>query len=178
MGFLDNYETVEDRNGKFWVKYPEGRIETEILYQDGTRYVVRAVVYRHKDDEKPAATGHAEEVVTAKGVNQTSALENCETSAEGRALARLGFHPKGARPSREEMQKVERHNGGHPSGQDTPQAARGALAARAKSLGLSTEQVGAEYVKAHKTSLGQETDAAKIRQFTDDLTAQHTQGAA
>jgi hypothetical protein len=44
--------------------------------------------------------------VTERGVNATSALENCETSAIGRALANLGYAPKGKRPSREEMLKA------------------------------------------------------------------------
>ena len=54
-------------------------------------------------------TGYASEVVTERGVNATSALENCETSCIGRALANAGFQAKiGKRASREEMAKVER----------------------------------------------------------------------
>ena len=59
-------------------------------------------------DAAPAATGYAHESVTSRGVNLTSALENCETSAIGRALANLGYAPKGKRPSREEMAKANR----------------------------------------------------------------------
>ena len=49
----------------------------------------------------------ASETIAEKGVNSTSALENCETSAIGRALANVGFAAKGKRASREEMAKVE-----------------------------------------------------------------------
>jgi hypothetical protein len=48
----------------------------------------------------------AEETVQGRGVNATSALENCETSAIGRALANAGYATKGKRASREEMGKV------------------------------------------------------------------------
>jgi hypothetical protein len=42
-------------------------------------------------DGKHVSTGHSEEKRNASKINQTSALENCETSATGRALAFLGF---------------------------------------------------------------------------------------
>jgi hypothetical protein len=57
-------------------------------------------------DAYPWATGLAYEMVTDRGVNQTSALENCETSAIGRALANAGYAAKGKRPSQSEMAKV------------------------------------------------------------------------
>jgi hypothetical protein len=107
-GFLDGYEPVEDRLAKFWEEWPNGQIVTEMLPAPEGQWVVRAEVFRHQDHVRPDATGLAQEVVTAKGVNSTSALENCETSAIGRALANLGYAPKGARPSREEMEKTKR----------------------------------------------------------------------
>ena len=58
----------------------------------------------------PWATGLAEETVQGRGVNATSALENCETSAIGRALANAGYATKGKRASREEMAKVAAKN--------------------------------------------------------------------
>lgn len=108
MWNLDNYETVEDRLNKFWKEHPNGRIETELLEQSATRFIIKALIYRSESDDKVWATGHAEETVTTKGVNQTSALENCETSAIGRGLANCGYAAKGKRASREEMGKVIR----------------------------------------------------------------------
>lgn len=104
--FLDGYEPVEDRIRRFYADHPEGRITTSLLDHSDTTYIVHAAVYRPGEDV-PAATGLAAETVAASGVNKLSALENCETSAIGRALANLNYAPKGARPSREEMSKVD-----------------------------------------------------------------------
>ena len=105
---LDNYETVEDRLVKFWADHTDGRINTSIHYYDDTRILVRAEVYFDREDVRPVATGYAEELRGASPVNRTSHAENAETSAIGRALANCGYAAKGARPSREEMQKVQR----------------------------------------------------------------------
>ena len=105
---LDNYETVEDRLVKFWSDHTNGRINTSIHYYDDTRILVRAEVYFDREDVRPVATGYAEELRGASPVNRTSHAENAETSAIGRALANCGYAAKGSRPSREEMQKVER----------------------------------------------------------------------
>ena len=103
---LDNYETVESRLEKWHEKYPDNRIETELIEATEKRFVVFAKIFKTEADSKPCATGLAFEVITEKGVNSTSALENCETSAIGRALANAGFAAKGKRASREEMAKV------------------------------------------------------------------------
>lgn len=74
-------------------------IETEILVYPGPlslkegpadTIVVRAVI--REESGRILATGHAEEVRGSTRINATSALENCETSAIGRALAALGVH--------------------------------------------------------------------------------------
>jgi hypothetical protein len=103
---LADYEPVEVRLEKFIKDYPAFRISTELEVVEATRYIVKAYLYKDANDSLAWATGYAEETVTSRGVNQTSALENCETSAIGRALANAGYAPKGKRPSREEMTKV------------------------------------------------------------------------
>ena len=109
MGWnLDDYETVDSRIHKFWDSYPMGRIETTLLSNERDRFIVSARLYRTDVDSLPFATGHAEELVSDRGVNATSALENAETSAIGRAMASAGISAKGKRPSREEMAKVQR----------------------------------------------------------------------
>lgn len=109
MSFLDNYEPVADRLHRFWSDHPAGRVLTEMMpasRETPTVITFRATVWFDKADSVSDATGWASETITDKGVNATSALENCETSAIGRALANCNYAPKLARPSREEMRKV------------------------------------------------------------------------
>jgi hypothetical protein len=103
---LDDYETVEERLIKYWKDHPDGQIHTEVVEATASRFIVKALIYRTEADVRPWTTGLAEETVQGRGVNATSALENCETSAIGRALANAGYATKGKRASREEMGKV------------------------------------------------------------------------
>jgi len=79
-------------------------IDTEILVDDGKRVVVKAIV-THKG--QTIGSGMAEEIRGSSNVNKTSALENCETSAIGRALASLGLHG-GSYASANEIAAVSR----------------------------------------------------------------------
>ena len=103
---LEDYETVEERLAKFWGEHPDGQIHTRIIEHNSGRFIVEASIFRTEADSRCWTTGLAEETVQARGVNSTSALENCETSAIGRALANAGYATKGKRASREEMAKV------------------------------------------------------------------------
>ena len=103
---LSEYEPVEVRLEKFINDHKNFRIATELEVVEKDRYIVKAYLFKDASDGVAWATGYAEETVTQRGVNQTSALENCETSAIGRALANAGYATKGKRPSREEMTKV------------------------------------------------------------------------
>jgi hypothetical protein len=109
MSFMFNladYETVEVRLEKFIKDYPDFRIATELEVVEKDRFIIKAYIYKSAADTVAWTTGYAEEKVTDRGVNSTSALENCETSALGRALSAAGYATKGKRPSREEMTKV------------------------------------------------------------------------
>jgi hypothetical protein len=105
---LQDYIEVKDRIAEFWKQHPEGRVLTRVVEYNAERVLLFAEVYTDRADPRPAATGYAEEVRSERGVNATSAVENGETSAIGRALANMGMTLSKNRASREEMQKVER----------------------------------------------------------------------
>ena len=110
---LSEYQTCAERLELFWKDNPDGRIETKLIEAGQARFIVQAFIYRTEADQYPWASGLAEETVAGRGVNATSALENCETSALARALANAGYSPKGdpsKRASYEEMSKVQAAN--------------------------------------------------------------------
>lgn len=113
MGYNpDDYEVVEVRLKKFWKENPDGKVKTKLIEksEDGMMVICFAEVYENKDDTEPKATGMAQEYQDDKsGANRTSWMENCETSAIGRALANWKYQGnKKARPSKEEMSKVSK----------------------------------------------------------------------
>lgn len=121
---LNDYETVEQRIKRFYADHPHGRIHTKNLTTLQDRqvsiWVVRAEVWvempdddadKHGWSKQPGAylkaTGLAFEIDGTGMANKTSALENAETSAIGRALANAGYSGN-KRATREEMAKVAR----------------------------------------------------------------------
>lgn len=127
-----DYASVDERLPLFWKDCPRGRIVTELVVDDGTRVVVKAELYADIADLAPTTTGYAEEIRGSSMVNKTSALENCETSAVGRALANYQYQGSKKRASLEEMVKVYRQG-------EQPQTTTNATPARTQSLGSSSE---------------------------------------
>lgn len=106
---MSQYSTVAERIDKFWDKFPEGRLHTELVHFSPEQVVIRAEVYLDRNESRPVTVDYAEERLDSSPVNRVSMVENCATSAIGRALADLGGEFTGSkRPSAEEMQKVER----------------------------------------------------------------------
>jgi hypothetical protein len=114
---LADYETVEERIRRFYTDNPEGRIITKNQTKASDRekgiWIVKAEIWlpiqgeSRFDDAFLKSTGLAFEIDGQGMANKTSALENAETSAIGRALANAGYSGN-KRASREEMQKVAR----------------------------------------------------------------------
>ncbi len=102
---LDDYVQVNERIEKFYEKYPDGSIQTEVISNQNGEVIFKAYAFRDREDTRPA-TGHAMEREGSTYINKTSHIENCETSAVGRALAMLGFEIKKSVASREEVENA------------------------------------------------------------------------
>lgn len=82
------YIPVNERVKAFRMLCPDGSIETELVKYDDANIITKATV---KVNGEVIATGYAKEVEGSSNINRTSALENAETSAVGRALGFLGI---------------------------------------------------------------------------------------
>ncbi|HEX6939259.1 MAG TPA: hypothetical protein VF158_07590 [Longimicrobiales bacterium] len=103
---LRDYVEVKERIRAFYERFPAGSIRTELARLDDDRVVFKALVYRDPCDPLPT-TGWAYERIDPAGPGTPRSVENCETAAVGRALANMDL-AGGRRPSREEMEKVQR----------------------------------------------------------------------
>ncbi len=84
-----SYATVASRVEAFRRYFPLAKIETSLILDDGQRVVIQTKI---EIDGTLTATGLAEEVRGDGYINTTSAIENCETSSIGRALAAMSLH--------------------------------------------------------------------------------------
>jgi len=94
------YATVAYRLALFRADYPKGCIVTKLISDTDGVIVFMATV---DDGDDMLATGYAEEVRGSSNINKTSALENAETSAVGRALAFAGYHSSTSIASADEV---------------------------------------------------------------------------
>ena len=84
-----DYAEVPQRIKAFRSLFPNGAIETSIISNDNQMVVMKATV---RDEEGHIlGEGHAYEKESSSFINKTSYIENCETSAVGRALGMCGF---------------------------------------------------------------------------------------
>ena len=84
------YAPVSERIKAFRMVYPDGLILTELLSDEAGKCIFKASIYK-SDRMQLIGVGHAYEREENGMVNRTSYVENCETSAVGRALAMCGF---------------------------------------------------------------------------------------
>ena len=98
------YVTVNERIKAFRQNFAGWSLETEIVELTDERCVMKAVIKDDKGDIK--ATGTAYELANSTYINKTSYVENCETSAWGRALGNLGIGVDTSIASAEEVQNA------------------------------------------------------------------------
>ena len=162
---LNDYETVEERIRRFYKDNKTGRIITDNIttLQDRqvSTWVVKASVYLDDQTDKPKATGLAFEVDGVGMANKTSALENAETSAIGRALANAGYSGN-KRTSRQEMEKVARGA--------TPKATSKDWIAMATDLGNDIDGLRLLYSQA-KTANAAPATLTKIQELANGLSS-------
>ena len=96
-----DYKLIVQRVNEFRQAHPEFGVETEVLHHDEIRVVAQVRIF--DEQGKIRGSGVAEEFREASRINQTSAMENCETSAFGRALASMGYGGDVAYASAEEV---------------------------------------------------------------------------
>ena len=101
-----DYVEVNERIKAFWKLCENGKIETKILSLENGVCVIQALVFENKSDLNPRATGIAYEKEGSTFINKTSYIENCETSAVGRALGNAGIGIDTSVASAEEVQNA------------------------------------------------------------------------
>ena len=121
-----SYVMVNERIKYFREHYPDHALLSEIVELTDARCVIKATVLDGKD--RPIANGLAYEMHDSTFINKTSFVENCETSAWGRALGNLGIGIDTSIASSEEVQNAIKNQAkpqpfkGHRGGQDRPPA--------------------------------------------------------
>ena len=99
-----DYAEVNQRIKAFRMVHPEGTIDTKMISNENGVCIFRASVY--SDRFTLLATGTAYEKEGSTFINKTSYIENCETSAVGRALGMAGFGIDTSIASAEEVQNA------------------------------------------------------------------------
>lgn len=133
---VKQYAEVAQRVTAFRKLEPNGDIKTKMISFDNGVCIFEAVIF--DGDGKELATGHAYEKESNGNINKTACIENCETSAVGRALAFCGFGSADSIASAEEMRKV-------PEPVSTLSAE---LISEAEELGIDLKRVAIYYKKS------------------------------
>ena len=100
-----DYVMVKDRIIFFNENFPNGSITTELKATDNS-FIFKSKITPDVENPSRYFTGHAEEIIGSSQINKTSALENCETSAIGRALGCMGIGVEDSFASADEVKNA------------------------------------------------------------------------
>ena len=106
-----DYAEVNQRIKAYRMVYPDGTIATEMLFNDNGLCTIQARVY--DEENHLLGVGHAYEKESSSFINKTSYIENCETSAVGRALGMCGFGIDTSVCSADELQNAKLNQEAH-----------------------------------------------------------------
>ena len=137
-----DYAEVNQRIKAFRMVYPTGQIITEMLSNENGICVFRAMVYDEK--ENLLSTGTAYEKESSSFINRTSYIENCETSAVGRALGMAGFGIDVSVASYEEVANAIQNQGEKPKEKKSDDEMSELLLA-VKSAQIRMDELGIDY---------------------------------
>lgn len=150
---LEDYVDVATRIQRFSDK-EQRTLVARIVADDGKRIVMEATASFVESGVLNLGVGHAEEIRGAGMVNKTSALENCETSAWGRALAALGFETTKGIASKQEMEKVQRMTAGPVKEKDSSKGPNKPKAITLDQLVKIQDRINAAKVDETKLGIG------------------------
>lgn len=101
---MSDYVEVNERIMAFKAAHPDGSLQAEIHTLTDSLVVMKAYAYRTPDDERPGVGWSSLGIPGATPFTKGSEVENCETSAWGRAIAALGFEVKRGIASKQEVE--------------------------------------------------------------------------
>lgn len=155
-----SYAEVNQRIKAYRIVYPTGTIRTEMISNENGVCIFRAIITDEEDNI--LATGTAYEKENSTFINKTSYIENCETSAVGRALGMAGFGIDTSVASAEEVQNAIKN-------QEVEQEETLKLMAEMKTL-VSTTKTDYDKLLAHyKVNSNTEMSLEQLRDAVSNL---------
>ena len=110
----DGYVEVNERIMAFKEKFPEGSLQAEIYELTDSLVVMQAFAFRTPDDARPGVGWSSLQIPGSTPFTKGSEIENCETSAWGRAIAALGFEVKRGIASKQEVANKQQQKDADP----------------------------------------------------------------
>lgn len=164
------YQTVALRVTKFRADKEEWSLTTEIVSRDADCVVMKATIANEQG--RILATGHAEEYRKSSQVNKTSALENAETSAIGRALAAAGWGGTEFASANEVENAIHQQDNPPANEGGMPDAEYHRLTGMMQSAGVSEAKLLNEYAVPSLRALNQDQYGEIIGRLSKAIEAQ------